>query len=234
VAQGGQVVCVALPTTSQEVHEYLSRFSVSDPDRPEFLFEATAANGLAARLIAARQHARTFLESIRTDPAPSVEVSVQQEADIYGFSCNGVSAMSCSFLLAYGIGHELNVSLPWGTAARLYPRDVESQFRQYFPKEPVTAVMTAIIKSGELAHLQGMRNALDHRSALRRGVDAGPDASDSTTLYLTVDDLDNTIPTGSPPALDIDLVTRTSELLEWLERSLDKLLGAALDLVSRR
>jgi hypothetical protein len=228
------VTRVSLSTTGEEVQKFLSQFTSSDPDRPEFLFEAMAANGLASRLIAARQYARTFLESIRAEPAPPVDLRVQQEADIYGFCCNALSALSCSFLLVYGIGHELNVSLPWGTAVRQYPRDVESQFRQYFPKEPVTAVMTAIITSGELAHLQGMRNALDHRGALRRGFGATPDVSDSTTLYLAADDLDNTLPTGSPPALDIDVVTRTSELLEWLERSLDELLGAALDLVSRR
>lgn len=223
-----------LPTAGEELHEHLAALATSDPDAAEFVFESMAMRGLAARLVAGRRQARDFVGSAGDSPDPSTEVADQQEADIFDFCCSALSALNCSFLLAYGIGHELNVSLPWGRALRQYPRDVESQFRQYFPKETVTSVMTAILTSEELAHLQGMRNALEHRGAMQRGL-AVPGPGNGLTLTLTEDDLDSTLPTSSPPSLEIDLVSRTSELSEWLERSLDELISATLnDLVSKR
>jgi hypothetical protein len=225
---------VAVPASRAEVHEYLSKFTGTDSDRPEFAVEQETADGLAVRLIAARTHAHDFGESIRSISAfeDSADARDAIESDLYGFCCNGLSALNCAFLLAYAIGHELNASLPWGTAVRQYPRDVESKFRQYFPKETVTQVMTDIITSGELAHLQALRNSLDHRTAFAGSSNL---KSEQTLLFLTPDDLDTTLPTSTPPKMDFDPVTRTDELIKWLDHSIDQLTDSLFDdLVTRR
>lgn len=228
------MLTVAVPQNRTEAHEYLAGFTTAESDRPEFGIEAETVDGLVVRLLAARSHAHSFLESTRKISAfeNSADIRDAIEGDLYGFCCNGLSALNCGFLLAYAIGHELNASLPWGTAVRQYPRDVESKFRQYFPKERVTEVMTEIITSGELAHLQALKNSLDHRTAF-----AGLSnlKSEETIIFLTTDDLDSTLPTTTPPKTDLDPVTRTDELISWLDRSIDDLTDAVLnDLVMKR
>ncbi len=182
-----------------------------------FVF-VNALNGLAYRLIAAKEYSDKFGSAI---DASTKEDRYSQDHALFGFSASALSALECLFMASYGAGAIFKFSeFPVDKPKFLLrtPENVTACFTKLSSGLSISDTMRKIVEDDLYKDLCDLRNALSHRGTLGR-----------RAQLSNVRPMPSMIP-SNPKALpcqfnyDMELVPNlTSELLAWVIQSVNAL-----------
>jgi len=73
--------------------------NANNPDQKDRWFVFSSGwNGLAYRIVAAKNYNQLFAESIATSTAPPSEQAQIQDSQLFGFATSALSSIECAFL----------------------------------------------------------------------------------------------------------------------------------------